>query len=301
MSIIQDIRRMGDAGVIDPPSFVLGGLQWVVMMGSVAYGVSTDDSDIDIYGWTIPPRSDVFPHLKGEIEGFGRQKQHFNQWQKSHVHDSVTNKDYDFSIYNIVRYFSLCMEGNPNMLDSLFVPSFCVIYSTKIGDMVRDSRHLFLHKGIWHKMKGYAYSQLKKARDRNPVGKRREVVEKFGWDVKSLYHVARLLDQCEQVLTYGVMDLQRSREQMKAIREGRMSLEDVERWFACKEVYLEKLYHESIMVPYAPDEKAIKDLLLRCLEEYYGSLEKCIVSEDRAVGMLRQIQGILDSNRRVFQ
>jgi hypothetical protein len=28
--------------------------------------------------------------------------------------------------------------------------------------MVRDARKMFLHKGSWHKFKGYAYSQISK-------------------------------------------------------------------------------------------------------------------------------------------
>ncbi len=28
-------------------------------MGSVAYGVSSDTSDMDVYGWAIPPTEDI--------------------------------------------------------------------------------------------------------------------------------------------------------------------------------------------------------------------------------------------------
>ncbi|MGC5341009.1 DNA polymerase beta superfamily protein, partial [Escherichia coli] len=63
-------------------------------------------------------------------------------------------REYDCCIYSIIKFFQLVMENNPNMIDSLFVPQNCIVYSTPIGQMVREARHLFLHKGSWHKFKG---------------------------------------------------------------------------------------------------------------------------------------------------
>lgn len=58
------------------------------------------------------------------------------------------------------------MENNPNMCDSLFVPQRCVLFASKIGQMVRDNRKLFLHKGSYHKFRGYAYASLNKLGNR---------------------------------------------------------------------------------------------------------------------------------------
>lgn len=73
-----------------------------------------------------------------------------------------TGKEYDFSVYNITKYFRLVMENNPNMIDSLFVPRNCVIHSTPISEKIRENRKMFLHRGAWHKFKGYAYSSIHK-------------------------------------------------------------------------------------------------------------------------------------------
>jgi hypothetical protein len=40
--------------------------------GSYSYGVSTDTSDFDTVGVCIPYKDTNFPHLSGEIFGFGR-------------------------------------------------------------------------------------------------------------------------------------------------------------------------------------------------------------------------------------
>lgn len=152
--------------LISPPPWLSDNCSYLTLMGSVAYGVSGDASDSDIYGFCIPRKDMVFPHLRGEIRGFGRQKKRFEQWQQHHVADEEARKEFDFSVYNIVKYFQLAMDNNPNMVDSLFTPDFCVQHITRVGTMVREARRLFLHKGSWHKFKGYAYSQLHKARNK---------------------------------------------------------------------------------------------------------------------------------------
>ena len=168
------VKQLEKKGLIRPPKFLADNVHYECIMGSVAYGVSSDTSDMDVYGFCIPPKDMVFPHLMGEIEGFGRQKKRFEQYQQHHIKDesamSGKGRDYDVTIYNIVKYFNLCMENNPNMIDSLFVPQECVLHITQIGNMVRESRKLFLHKGSWHKFKGYAYSQQSKLRSKSHRG-----------------------------------------------------------------------------------------------------------------------------------
>lgn len=131
-------------------------------MGSYAYGASSDLSDRDIYGFCIPEKSMIFPHLQGEIPGFGIQINRFEQYQQHGI--VYQDSEYDLTIYSIVKYFQLVMEGNPNMVDSLFTPQHAIMHCSTVGHMVRERRKIFLHKGYWHKFKGYAYSQLHKIR-----------------------------------------------------------------------------------------------------------------------------------------
>jgi len=157
------LQKLSKKKLIHPPKFLLSNTHYLTIMGSVAYGCSSDTSDNDVYGFCIPTLEQVFPHLAGDIPGFGIQKKRFENWQEHGIIDKEENKEWDFSIFSIVRFFSLCMENNPNMVDALFVPQNCIIHSTAIGNMVRENRHMFLHKGCWPKFKGYAYSSLKKA------------------------------------------------------------------------------------------------------------------------------------------
>lgn len=161
------VMELEKKGLIKPPSWLSANIHYLCSMGPVAYGVSNDTSDIDIYGFCTPTKELIFPHMAGEIEGFGDKLPRFHQYDPHHIPDPERKTSYDLAIYNIVKYFDLCMGCNPNMIDSLFVPRRCVLSSTAVGEMVREQRKIFLHKGAWFTFKGYAYSQLSKVTKRN--------------------------------------------------------------------------------------------------------------------------------------
>jgi predicted nucleotidyltransferase len=302
-------------GLYDKKLTNLGGHHWIpnnlcyeTLMGSVAYGVSTDTSDSDIYSFCIPSKENLFPHLRGEIVGFGDAKHannRFTNFQEHHIKDEGAEKEYDLNVYNIVDFFQLVMENNPNMVDSLFTPQFCVLHSTRVGQMVREKRKIFLHLGSWHTFKGYAYAQLKKCGSKNRTGKRKAVVDEMGFDPKFAYHIVRNLGEIEQILTEGDLDLQRNREQLKAIRRGEWSLEQIEKYFEKKELELETLYNENKAgLPWGPKDGGLQDkvkqLLFQCLEEHYGSLEKCVVNPDAAAMALREVGDVLAKYRNLL-
>ena len=165
MSSIFD-RLCSDQLITDYPSHMKNNVHYEVIMGSTAYGVSDDTSDVDIYGYSMPPKHILFPYSKGNIVGFGKAPENFKQFQKHHIIDKGRGTEYDISIYSIVRFFHLCMENNPNMVDALFVPTRCVLHSTSIGEHVRANREIFLSKRVWHSFKGYAFSQLHKMKNK---------------------------------------------------------------------------------------------------------------------------------------
>jgi predicted nucleotidyltransferase len=257
--------------------------------------VSGETSDVDVYGFCIPPKDIVFPHLAGEIPGFGTPRERFDRWQQHHVRPPDGRETtYDFQVFGVVRYFQLLMECNPNVIDSLFTPRRCVMHSTQVGEIVRENRKLFLHKGAWHKFRGYAYSQMHKIKGKvnasNPA--RAETIGKFGYDVKFAYHVVRLLDEVEQIMVEHDLDLERNREQLKSIRRGEWTLEQIETHFEAKERALENTYATSTL-PHAPDEERIKSVLLGCLEMHFGSLEGAVRRDASVARLVGEIQDVL--------
>lgn len=297
------LQELCDKKLLTCPQWLPQNTMFLATMGSIAYGVSTDFSDFDVYGFCIPPKTDIFPYQE-KLYGYDTVSV-FEQFQKHHVFDQDAlagkGREYDFSIFNIVKYFNLCRDGNPNMVDSLFVPQSCILHSTKVSEMVRDNRRVFLSKRIWPKFKGYAYSQLHKASSKTPEegSKRQKLREEFGMDTKFLYHVVRLLSEAEQMLLTGDLDLQEKgrREHMKAIRRGEVAEEDIRKWASDKEHQLEKAYAETSL-PEKPDEAKLRSLLFQCLEEHYGSLDSYVKQVGWAEQFLKEIDETLGKARK---
>ena len=289
------IQEANKKGLIQPPKWLPDNIHYEVITGSVAYAVSSDTSDMDIVGFCIPPKELIFPHLAGDIPGFGQQKQRFEQYQQHHVIDESKNQEYDFTIYSIVKFFHLCMENNPNMVDTLFVPQRCVLFASKIAQHVRDRRKMFLHKGSYHKFRGYAYAQLKKIESKsnssNP--KRQASIDEFGFDVKFAYHIVRLALEAEYILMNHDLDIEVNSEILKSVRRGEWSQEKITDWFNQKESALEDLYSKSTL-QIKPDEEAIKRVLVECLEMHYGSLDKAVVLKEDGDGLAKEIIDLLN-------
>ena len=296
-SIVRKLDRLGF--LKGAPSAVLD-THYEVIMGSFAYGVTSDTSDTDVYGMFIPPLEHVFPHIGGHIPGFGQPPQTVENYQKHHIELKDEGKEYDIALHTIVKYFALCRDNNPNMIDSLFVPARCIVHMSDVGSIMRENRRMFLHKGIQKRLVGYAYSQLNKLKTKKPDkgSKRYDMVQEHGYDVKFAYHVVRLVQQAEMVLTTGdlVLDEEGNRELMKSVRRGEWTLDEIEEWFKRRSAELETLYIDSDL-QYKPDDDKLKELLFQCLEAHYGSLSNYFNlegSERVAQDKLKRIRDIIN-------
>lgn len=145
--------------LIKEPKWLNTNLHYEVKMGSHAYGIANPDSDLDIYGWAMPPKGILFPIIDGYVEGLDDNIPTFEQ-------RIYQDDGYDITIYGLTKYMRLVRENNPNMVDSLFVPSYCILHMSPLGGMLRDARHLFLSKKAFHSFRGYAHSQLSKVESR---------------------------------------------------------------------------------------------------------------------------------------
>lgn len=289
------ITRCWDKGWINPPHHLKNNVILECLTGSVSYGMHNDLSDMDIVSIAIPRKVEIFPHLDGFIPNFGEAPQPFTVYQKHHIDDKEKQRQYDVTIYSIVKFFHLAMQNNPNIVDILATPRRCVLASNEIGENILRNRKMFYHKGAFFKYTGYAASQLSKIRTKNkPTNSRRqELIELYGYDVKYMAHLVRICLQCRQLLIEGDLDLERNSEILKAIRRGEWTLDQGVEWFANIQKDLDTLYTTSAL-PHEPNEQAIKTLLLECLEHHYGSLETAINLNPEMSSMLSDFKAIID-------
>ena len=280
--------RVHKIKAVNKPDWLNDNLHYEVITGSTAYGCNGPDSDEDICGFCIPPKAMVFPHLAGEIDGFGMKAPRFEQWI-----NPKENKQ-DATVYGIVKFFDMILSCNPNIIDILFVPVRCVVHCTHIGQIVRDNRKLFLSKKAFHSFKGYAFSQKSRLKDEKnpPTGKRLALVQKYGYDVKFAYHIVRLMNECRQILEEGDLTLDNNAQQYLAIREGQWTLEYLEAWFQDQRKSMEEVYNRSTL-RYGLDEKEVKNILLQCLEAHYGNLGDAIVRVDRTAELVNELNALV--------
>lgn len=299
-------QKLMERGLIPgAPLFLKSNIHYETIMGSHAYGVADTSvkqklPDYDVYGFAIPPKELTFKHLTGWIPGFGDEPPGFDSWQQTAIIDQAggaQGKEWDIQIFGIVRYFELCRENNPNMIDSLFTAEECVLHCTQIGRMIRDNRRLFLSKLCWKKFRGYAHAQMRKLNDKVPIGGRKEIVEKFGYDVKFAYHIVRLFDEAEQIMLEQDLDLRRAKEVMKTIRRGDWTLDQLKAWVADKDRAMEAAY-TNCKLPEKPPLEPLRKLLLECLEAHYGSIDDCVAQTGWAESLLREIDTLIQSQRR---
>lgn len=290
------LHTLVENNLINPPKWLPDNTQFIGYAGSAAYGVSGDTSDMDCFGFCIPPRDIVFPFSDGgHIYGFGKQQERFRVWSQHNIHVPEKQKIMDFSVYNIVDFFHLAFENNPNLLDILYLPRRCILHSTNIAEHVREHRGLFLSKRAMKKCRAYAFSQASKIRNKtnssNP--KRAADIEKNGFDTKFAYSCVRLMLQCEQILTEHELDLERNSEILKSIRRGEWTLPQFEEWFTEKEKSLEITVARSTLRD-QPDERRIKDLLIESLEMHYGPLTTAVKRETNVDQLVSELQAVLD-------
>lgn len=285
MSVVKKLSKLN---LIHPPYDFCTDTHYEVMMGSVAYNVTSDTSDMDVHSICTPNVEMIFPHLTGHINGFGDEPKTFDTYQQHHVKHN--NKMYDVVIYSIVKAFNLAKDNNPNVLDMLWVPNNCILHIDHIGKHIRHNRRHFLSKISYHKFRGYSNAQMKRMLTSN----RTDLIEKHGYDTKNAYHIVRLLEQCRQILEDGDMDITQCSELLKSIRRGEWSMDRLKSYINEREKALDRLY-ETSSIDRFPDEKFLRGVLMECIEMKYGSIAQMPTGDDLvAKNKLLEIKKILD-------
>lgn len=257
------LKQLKSADLLDCEDFVIDNCIFLALTGSVAYGASTDMSDIDIYGLTVPPLPYIYPSKYGEIDGFGKKLPRWDEYQKHHI--PLNDSEYDLKIYSIVKFFQLCMQGNPNTIDMLFSPANCVMFINPIMQKILMKKEIFLSKQCYDRFRGFAYNHLKSM---SHIKEGREKYRKFGYDVKDASHVIRQLLGLIEILETGDYVLNRNAEEIIAIRSGKYTLEEM-CVYGDRLLYQAEAAKEKSSLSDEPDYNAIRKLLVDTINEFY--------------------------------
>lgn len=221
-----------------PDNIILEGIT-----GSVAYGLDTENSDVDIKGIYLLPTTAVLSM------GYNVEKT-----TKDHT-------DPDWVYHELQKFIKLASDCNPTVLELLFLAEYNIL--TPVGKLLVDNRHLFLSQSARMKYGGYALSQAKSLATNNGKygngrGNRYE---------KHTRHCFRLLHQGRELLETGNLTVRVTpevREQLFAV--GKLTPSEVVTLF--EEKYTEFKTIESVL-PEQPDYEGINDLLLQIRKDNY--------------------------------
>lgn len=172
------------------------------MVGSRAYGLDHAESDVDRRGVYLPPAE--------------------MHWSLAGVPEQLENAETDECYWELQKFLTLALKANPNVLEVLYSP--LVEQVAPIGQELLDMRDVFLSKLVYQTYNGYVQSQFKKMTA--TVRNRGEIK----W--KHAMHLIRLLLSGITVLREGLVPVRvdNHRDQLIAIRDGRMDWEDVNAW-----------------------------------------------------------------------
>jgi predicted nucleotidyltransferase len=204
------------------------------VIGSRAYGLEHDESDVDRRGIYLPPAD-----LHWSLDGVPEQ-----------LVDLATDEVY----WEIQKFLRLALKGNPNVLEVLYSP--IVEHATPLAQQLLAMRGLFLSKLIFHTYNGYAMSQFHKLeQDLRTRGQ-------IKW--KHAMHLIRLLLAGATAMREGYIPVrveEAHRPRLLAIRDGTVPWEEVNRWRLDLNARFQQAYEQSSL-PEQPNHAAANAFLI---------------------------------------
>jgi predicted nucleotidyltransferase len=203
------------------------------VVGSTAYGLNHESSDVDRRGFYLPP---------AELH-----------WGLAGVPEQLETEQ-EACYWEIEKFIRLGLKANPNILECLYSP--IVETCTSLAGELIEMRHIFLSKHVHRTYNSYVLSQFKKLEQdlRNQHDVR--------W--KHVMHLIRLLLSGATVLRDGFVPLRvdEQRDQLLAIRRGEIPWEQVENWRLKLHRELDETL-ERTRLPDHPDYHRANEFLVR--------------------------------------
>jgi hypothetical protein len=203
------------------------------VVGSTAYGLTREGSDVDRRGFYLPP---------ADLE-----------WSLAGVPEQLET-DREEVYWEIEKFIRLALKANPNVLECFYSP--LVETCSPFAQELIDLRHIFLSQYVHRTCNAYVLSQFKKLEQdlRNHA--------EIRW--KHVMHLIRLLLSGVVVLQHGFVPLRvdEYRDRLLAICRGEVPWNDVERWRLALHKELDQAL-QSTSLPEHPDYDRANRFLIR--------------------------------------
>lgn len=224
----QDLAIGPNATTADGHDLVRRHTIYAAVVGSRAFGLDTDTSDVDTRGVYVAPTSAFWSLVKPPMHVEGPGPEWFS-WE-------------------VERFCELALKANPNLLEVLHSPD--VVTVTGLGQELLDLRSAFLSQLVYQTYSGYVLSQFKKLE----ADFRQHGAPKW----KHVMHLIRLLIAARGLLEQGrlTLDVGDQRERLLAVRRGELPWDEVEAWRLLLHQQLDRAL-EVTPLPPVPDVERV--------------------------------------------
>lgn len=209
----------------------------LAVVGSTAYGLADERSDVDHIGVFRAPTRDLLG-----LDG------------PAFVEHSIVTTDPDVSVHELGKFARLALAGNPTVTEVLWASQYPV--RTDDGaELIAARTHFLSRRAVTNAYLGYAIGQARRLHDRDNPHRRGS---------KHARHCARLLLQAEQLLTTGELTLDVSDHRDALFERGEQAVQDPGRfldWATRQAATLEQI---PSVLPEHPDRDRV-DALVRTL------------------------------------
>lgn len=223
----------------------------IAQAGSHLYGLNHPGSDHDTMGIAV----------MGRVEKLGLSCVE-QQGKDDHV------------VYEITKWIRLAVNGNPTVLQMLWVPLDKTIqWDDRWPRWQEELRQLVLSERCRSAFLGYLDGQRKKLI--NDRGQRQDIKAQFGYDTKFAMHMVRLGMQGVELLTTGRLELpifETGADFLKKIRNGVYTEAEVLQMAAG---YENNLKHCPSVLPPSVDLNKINHWLADLYEEMWYGPSRC--------------------------
>lgn len=133
------------------------------MSGSHAYGTNRPDSDVDVKGVCVAPRS----YREGFLGRFEQAEKAPNMAPfipllREPLRGIAERDGLDGTVFGIDKFFKLASDCNPNVIEILWTVPEDRLICTPEGARIIEARTLFLSRKALYTFRGYAISQMRR-------------------------------------------------------------------------------------------------------------------------------------------
>lgn len=242
------------------------------VVGSTAHGLALEGTD---------DRDEMGVCIES-LEAFGGFTE-FEQFiyrsaaEREGKHDAPSQPgDLDLTVYGLRKFLRLAMQGNPSVLNLLFVNTFTKIDAR--GRHLQELAPLIVSRQAGRRYLGYMESQRQRLlgeRGQKKVN-RPELEAKHGYDTKYAMHILRLGEQGVELLETGRITLPMPptpRKMIRDVREGKVPLNDVLQWAGGLERHMKDLLDVSPLQE-EPDRDGIQSWMLNTYWEHWKASDR---------------------------